>query len=184
MRCPIILITMLVVSGLQGCTITPGAMSATRLAGADQAVHATMTPEQGFWDWSIANQDKLFDWENRQEKILGELGDQLERIDPHLGYEFGPPENGKREFAISADGNKIIFPKVTSLVRAAPMMEKWCVLAFRKPKGSIAAAALGDLAVHANDVYFRAEREGNKIELIIFLPDDLLAHKDAAYNLT
>ena len=86
------LIIMLLFIGLMGCSQNQDSKEAL------------------FWRWFQANETRLFDFEKDQDRVFNELQMQLHRIQPSLTFEFGPKEEGKREFVISADGIKDAFP--------------------------------------------------------------------------
>jgi hypothetical protein len=90
------------------------------------------TPEQTFWIWFQNNQNALFDFEKDREKTFGMLSAQLHKVNPTLTFEFGPIEQGQREFTISADGIKDAFPAVEALYAAAPQLPRWKFLKFRQ----------------------------------------------------
>jgi hypothetical protein len=81
---------------------------------------AGLTPEQAFWNWFQKNEDSLFDFEKNQAEIFDRLSTELHKIDPNLTFEFGPKENDRREFTISADGIRKAFPAVEKLFASAP----------------------------------------------------------------
>lgn len=64
----------------------------------------------------------LFHFETDQEKTFDKLSAELKKANPDLTFEFGPVENGKREFVISAAGIKTAFPYVESLFNSAPKL--------------------------------------------------------------
>jgi len=82
------------------------------------------TPEEKFWIWFEKHQDMLFNFENDQENIFNQQSMRMNEVDPELTFEFGPMQNGKREFVISADGIKTSFHKVESLYKAAPRLSR------------------------------------------------------------
>jgi len=73
------------------------------------------SPEADFWKWFEANHAELFDFERDQDRIFDRLAAEMHKVDHDLTFEFGPKENGKREFIISADGIVRAFPKVETL---------------------------------------------------------------------
>lgn len=85
---------------------------------------AQVTPEHAFWNWFQKNEATLFDFEKDQERIFDRLSAELQKIDPNLTFEFGPQDNGRREFTISADGIRKAFPAVEKLYAAAPSMPR------------------------------------------------------------
>lgn len=74
-----------------------------------------VTPEQSFWAWFQNNQDFLFDFEKDQERVFDRLATEMHKVNPSLTFEFGPKEDGRREFTISADGIRKAFPAVQAL---------------------------------------------------------------------
>jgi hypothetical protein len=96
-----------------------------------------MFKEQQFWKWFGNNSDRLFQLEEEyRDTIFRELSKQLHKVNKGLAFAFSNiRENGKREFVVSADGNKKLFPKVLKLVESAPSFGTWEVVAFRQPVG-------------------------------------------------
>src|SRR5688500_13624428 len=87
--------------------------------------------ETTFWKWFAKRSDAYFSFEENQEILFDELNQALAKVHPDLCFEFGPVENGKRDFVISAGGIREAFPAVTSLYRAAPELKQWKLIAFR-----------------------------------------------------
>ena len=52
--------------------------------------------QEQFWLWFVAHQDELFDFETDQERILDEHSKQLNWVNPHLSFEFGPARVNSR----------------------------------------------------------------------------------------
>ena len=74
---------------------------------------AAAAPEDTFWQWFKKNESRLFSFEANREAIFDELSEQMRRVNRDLVFEFSPVRpTGKREFVISADGNKAAFPAV------------------------------------------------------------------------
>ena len=111
-----------------------------------------MAKEQAFWNWFLRNDDDLMHFERDRESIFDTLASELQKVHPDLTFEFGPEEDGCREFVISAGGIKKAFPAVRSLVAAAPELSGWKVTAFRprRPIGNI--VELGDHRIDPNEV--------------------------------
>jgi hypothetical protein len=61
---------------------------------------------QTFWKWFVDNEDELFNFERDQDVVFDALSDALHLVSEQLTFEFGPKEDGRREFVISADGNR------------------------------------------------------------------------------
>src|SRR5437764_14015749 len=108
-----------------------------------------MTAQEEFWNWFIRHEEGLFTFdpnnETEREKLFDRLATELQNVHPNLTFEFGPNEP-RREFVISADGNKHAFAAVALLVNSAPPLDRWRVIAFR-PRRPV-----------SNVVQFRASR--------------------------
>jgi hypothetical protein len=131
------------------------------------ALHAT--PEQDFWKWFVKNEASLWDFEKNQEQTFDRLNAEMHRINPSLTFEFGPKENGKREFVISADGIRDAFPAVEALYAAAPVLPRWTIVKFR-PRRKPFDIEYSGIKVHAKDVRVTVRPSAGKADLVVFLP--------------
>ena len=86
--------------------------------------------EKRFWSWFKSNSKRLFSFEQNQEAIFRELTAILAEVDHELTFEFGPIQDNRREFVISAGGIKKVFPVVEHLVASAPELPNWKITAF------------------------------------------------------
>jgi hypothetical protein len=129
--------------------------------------HASV--EDDFWQWFQRNEADLFDFERDQEATFDRLAGEMHKVHPSLTFEFGPKENGRREFVISADGIKDAFPKVESLYASAPVMERWKFVKFR-PRREPFDIEYSGMSVKANTVSVLLEPDGQKVGLTVFIP--------------
>jgi|SRR5882724_788218 len=129
--------------------------------------HASV--ESDFWRWFQRNEADLFDFERNQEATFDRLAAEMHKVHPSLTFEFGPKENGRREFVISADGIKEAFPKVESLYAAAPTMAHWKFIKFR-PRREPFDIDYAGVSVKANTVSVLVEPDGQKAGLTVFIP--------------
>jgi hypothetical protein len=146
------------------------------------------TPEQKFWTWFEKNEARLFTFEKDQEATFDDLGNALHAVHKSLTFEFGPIQDGKREFVISADGIKEAFPKVRSLYGSAPNLRRWTWIAFRPRRVPMDIEYLG-LKVVATDVrvLIGKPKEGDRIPLMVlfpgYLPSEEKKYKGIAFLL-
>jgi hypothetical protein len=124
--------------------------------------------EDRFWKWFQANEARLFDVESDQEKVFYDLNIALHRVHPDLTFEFGPKEEGQREFVISADGSFPAFPAVTSLADKAPPLPRWKIMKFRQRRSPQDLTYEG-LAVASGQVTFTLEADGEKAGITLFI---------------
>jgi hypothetical protein len=129
------------------------------------------SPEERFWSWFKSNSDRLFSFEQNQEAIFRELDATLAEVDSELTFEFGPVRGGRREFFISAGGNKKAFPVVERLVAAAPELLGWRIVAFIPRRGVDLQLEIGDIQIGPDDVWFRLERDGAKVGVSLYLEE-------------
>jgi hypothetical protein len=129
---------------------------------------AKKSPEAEFWTWFEKNEDMLFHFERDQERTFDRLNVAMHKVHPDITFEFGPDENGKREFVISADGLKTAFPAVESLYAAAPSLPRWKFIKFR-PRRSPMELQIGELRIKPEDIEVAIEADGNKAGLTVFV---------------
>lgn len=128
-----------------------------------------MNDQQEFWRWFVQHQDELFDFEIDQERIFDSLSASLQKVEPHLTFEFGP-KGAQREFIISAGGIKSAFPAVISLVRAAPLLPRWRITAFRPRRKPPEVIVFRDKHVQPKDVQFSLLDNGKTVGIRLFIP--------------
>jgi hypothetical protein len=121
-------------------------------------------PKSEFWKWFIKHQEELFHFESNQDSLFNQLGTKLKNVNPNLVFEFGPIRNGMREFCISADGIKDVFPAVIDLIEKAPDLPNWEFYSFRqRVPGDSIVIKMGDVELGYDDIYFRyGEDEGGE----------------------
>ncbi|WP_435254905.1 hypothetical protein [Tenacibaculum sp. A30] len=116
--------------------------------------------EDKFWSWFSKNQETYYnEIENLEirEKIFNDLSSELKKVHQDLVFEFSPiHENGIREFTVSAEGIKELFPTVEKLIERAPKIENWQFNAFRQRiPGDEFEIQYGDFKIGYSDIYFR-----------------------------
>ncbi|WP_339839912.1 hypothetical protein [uncultured Flavobacterium sp.] len=124
--------------------------------------------EEKFWNWFEKNQETYYsEIENLEirEKIFNELSKNLKKINEDLVFEFSPiHENKIREFTISAEGIKDLFPVVEKLIEKAPKLKNWKFNAFRQRiPGDEFEIQYGDLKIGYSDIYYRSEDDNGKL---------------------
>jgi hypothetical protein len=128
-----------------------------------------MPPEKAFWVWFQQNEDRLYHFDKDQERVFDGLEEALHRVDRHLAFEFGPIEDGKREFTISADGIREAFPKVEALYKAAPPLPRWKIYKFRQ-RQKPTDLTMGDTTIKHDSLSFVMQVHGSKADITVFLP--------------
>jgi len=130
--------------------------------------NALASSETDFWKWFEANESRLFAFEKNQEAIFDELGARMGRVNSDLAFEFGPVENGKREFVISAGGIKSAFSAVESLHGAAPALKRWVWVKFRPRRLPINDLEFSGKKVKVDDVSYLLTKDEDKVGIVLF----------------
>ena len=129
---------------------------------------AKKSPEARFWAWFEKNQEMLFHFERDQERTFDKLNTAMSKVHPDLTFEFGPDQDGKREFVISADGLKDAFPAVESLHASAPSLPRWTFIKFR-PRRSVMMIQMGQVKLEPSDLEVAVEADGDKAGFTVFV---------------
>lgn len=124
--------------------------------------------EEKFWNWFEKNQSTYYnEIENLEirEKIFDELHKNLKKVNEDLVFEFSPKhENNVREFTISAEGIKELFPIVEKLIEKAPRIENWQFNAFRQRiPGDEFEIQYGDLRIGYSDIFYKSVDDNGKL---------------------
>jgi hypothetical protein len=146
---------------------------------------ASETPYQGFWSWFQQHEDAYFLLDpsdvTHREPLFDELSSQLEKVNPDLTFEFGPPVGGKRDFVISAAGIKDAFPAVQELVAHAPSLVRWRVIAFRPRRTPVSIVRFQDVSLDPRRVLVQIAQDGNKIGLTLLI-ENYTKEKDTEFG--
>ena len=124
--------------------------------------------EDTFWRWFTKNEQRIFAFEADREAIFDELGKQMEQVNPELTFEFGPIQDGKREFVISAGGIKSAFPAVEALYAKAPSLSRWVWVKYRPRRASLSDIEYGGKEIRAEEVHYLLAKDGDKVGIVLF----------------
>ncbi len=132
--------------------------------------------EEKFWNWFEKNHSTYYnEIENLEirEKIFDELHKNLKKVNEDLVFEFSPKhENNFREFTISAEGIKELFPIVEKLIEKSPKIENWKFNAFRQRiPGDEFEIQYGDLRIGYSDIFYRSVDDNGKLGIELNIRD-------------
>jgi len=127
--------------------------------------------EHRFWAWFRQNEEMLFSFERDREQVFDLLNTALAHVSADLTFEFGPVEDGARDFVISAGGIKSAFPMVEALVAAAPAMPRWDIIKFRPRRNPIMELTYADKTVKPQDVDFCLLSNGRELGVHLFFSE-------------
>ncbi|MDR2600403.1 MAG: hypothetical protein LBC73_09020 [Oscillospiraceae bacterium] len=122
-----------------------------------------------FWKWFEKYSELIFDFENDLEKTFGLLSTELKKVDKNLTFEFGPVENNRREFILSANGLRESFGEVEKLFNQKPELEKWKMIKFRPRKESDCTIKINDMEISPKDIFYTLFADGEKIGILVFI---------------
>jgi hypothetical protein len=143
-----------------------------------------MTKEQQFWDWFKENEAKYFflnqiNGDNEKERLLDDFLLHLHKYCDQLFFEVGGHPNEKQDLIITAEGNTDFFDEVEALVKKAPQLEHWNVLAF-KPVREDYTTEYNSIKLDPKMMYFIPlnNKNSKKIGLRIYIDNYNSTNKD------
>jgi hypothetical protein len=123
-----------------------------------------------FWRWFAENDDRLFHFDRDLKRTFGAVSAALNEVDGDLTFEFGPVDDGRRDFVISAGGIKRAFPAVEALAAAAPPMRRWRVIAFRPRRLVGNTVDFGGIRVDPATVTYSLLASDTKLGVYLYIP--------------
>jgi hypothetical protein len=129
------------------------------------------TKYNSFWKWFKSNSQLIFNFEKAQEEVFDLLGNELNKVDENLTFEFGPITDNKREFIISADGIRESFDSVEKLYESHPELPEWIIIKFRPRRGINYAIKIDDITISPEDIYYSLFKDEKKVGLMLFIKD-------------
>ena len=119
---------------------------------------------------SRQNEPRLFSFEKGEQEAISfdELGARMKRVNTDLTFEFGPVENGRREFVISAGGIRAAFPFVEALYNKAPSLPRWVWVKYRPRRLPIDDLNYGGKSIKADEVRYLLTKDGDKLGIVLF----------------
>lgn len=135
-----------------------------------------MTNEQLFWKRFQENEAKYFflnqiEDKNERGRILNILLHHLHQYCDQLFFEIGGYLDKQQDLIITAEGNSNFFDKVEDLVREAPVLKHWNIVAFKPPVTNV-IIEYNNIKLDPNTMYFLPlqNETSQKIGLRIYIP--------------
>ena len=130
-----------------------------------------LSREARFWEWFVAHEDELYNFERDREGVFNRLSGALASVHPDLTFEFSAVlDDGRREFIISAGGLKVAFPAVQALHAQAPSLERWIIVPFRPRRWPIMNIEIAGVSIAADQALASIEPDRGKVGITVYLP--------------
>lgn len=124
-----------------------------------------------FWAWFAETIAPLGVGGLDDDGIVARIDAEFGKLYPELAFELWGPDGDTVDFVISADGQTPLFQDVLELVRSAPRMPGWRVVAFR-PRRSVKArvSAMGH-QLSGDQIWYHCEPENGRLRVSLFVED-------------
>lgn len=126
-------------------------------------------PIEEFWAWFAANAESFRAMNPPNDRALKQLHGKLAEVKAGLVPEFALENGVATTLVISADGNRALFPDVVAVVRRAPELPGWRIVAFRQPGRLTVAIEMHGQRLGAADLWFSTEQDGAKTGVNLFV---------------
>jgi hypothetical protein len=136
-----------------------------------------------FWALFRRRKDTLANAKSADNAVYDELLQQLHQVDAGLYLEFslGPRP---RELIVTAEGKRSLFELARRIVRAAPIVDGWTILALKPKIGFPVTACWEGLTLRVAELVFDTlvSKGRRELGLRIFVPGLKDEDTDAAHN--
>jgi len=141
---------------------------------------AQATQPRDFWAWFQANREFLTQYATNTTAVTNAVGKRLQNVDRGLTFEMGRAPDGVYEFIVSAGGDRDVFTEVRRLVRAAPKIDDWRIIAFRprRPEGLNLRLEYAGIKVSGGDLWYRLAAEDGQLALTLFVGGMTAGNRD------
>jgi hypothetical protein len=128
-----------------------------------------VSSEKRFWLWFTNHASEISAIQTGTEPILDQLEIALKQVHPSLTFEIGLKTNDQCELVLSANGAKIAFPAVKSLVATAPPLAGWIITAFRQPQERPYKVQYEGFELSPDEIWFSMTPDGKLISLTLYI---------------
>jgi hypothetical protein len=119
-----------------------------------------MNKTEIFWKWFLENKSKFDNINNLNEEetdyLLEEMLDELKKYSNGVFFEIGGhPDEFTKELIFTAEGDLEYFDDVELLVKAAPQIDKWEIIAFKQPLNEEFATNWHGIKLNTEEMFFK-----------------------------
>lgn len=137
--------------------------------------HFSKKRHVSFWQWMQEHEADMYALLSRNpEEAVRTISRWYLKDYKECSFEISPvKENGKMQLMISANGERSKFPLIQKIVEAAPVLQKFDVVAFRQRKVPddirTVELALSGVMIKAEDVYFHSRKENQMLHITVHI---------------
>jgi hypothetical protein len=124
-----------------------------------------------FWTWFARTIAPLGADGLDADDIVARIDAEFGKHYPDLAFELWGPDGDTVDFVISADGQSPLFDAVVDVVRSAPRMPGWRVLAFRPRRSVKAQVTVMGHRLSGDQIWYCCEPENGRLRLSLFVED-------------
>ena len=130
---------------------------------------------QDFWKWFKNNESQLLQLLSEDPACyIDEVTSRIRRVPPGFNVETVlDHESGAAELAVSADGDPNKIGHVLMLVRSAPVMDHWKIVAFRQ-RGEAKSVVFQGTEISIGDLSFKGSIDDQMLKVTFYI--DRLKH--------
>ena len=119
-----------------------------------------MNKTEIFWKWFLENKSKFDNINNLNEEetdyLLEEMLDELKKYSNGVFFEIGGhPDELTKELIFTDEGDLEYFDDVELLVKAAPQIDKWEIIAFKQPLNEEFATNWHGIKLNTEEMFFK-----------------------------
>ena len=132
------------------------------------------TKAERFWTWFARESGRFAAAPGFSEAVFDEITAEVQRYSKGVHVMLGGGPNGERELVITTEGDADYIDAVRDLVRVAPEIPGWTVIAFKPPQGFEFAIRIIDREINAATLRFRRAPEHDTedaLGLVVFFPE-------------
>jgi hypothetical protein len=122
-----------------------------------------------FWQWFEENLHLIGQGDEYAEEMLDAIEERLEGYHEGLSFELGRPEGGIRDFIISAEGVRDNIAAVAALVKAAPRLPGWRVIAFRPRVGTTWTIEFNGQVLAPGMIWYKLDPADEPPSLVLYI---------------
>ncbi len=142
-----------------------------------------------FWSWFKKNEKSFKDFEKNRDTVINQILGACSGVNPALSIELESGVKGVVNITFSTNGDSDLIPVVQEMVKRAPKIKGWNIIAFRQKitieQLKVKVLEIDKKKFDTNTIKFKATENENKLDLIIYAKGISRSNfTDASYQLS